>query len=87
MTELEKFSVKFVGDITRIHNSFDAKGKLVQKKITIRDNYEVRMPSGDSVVGTVEDFKKLGIEFPIATKGATVNAQNTSITTDTPKVV
>lgn len=87
MAELEKFSVKYVGDITRIHNSFDAKGKLMQKKITIRDNYEVRMPSGDSIVGTVEDFKKLGIEFPVATKGATENAQNTPTTTDTPKVV
>ena len=87
MAELEKFSVKFVGDITRTHNSFDAKGKLVQKRITIHDNYEVRMSSGDSIVGTVEDFKKLGIEFPIATKGATVNAQNTPTTTDSPKVV
>lgn len=87
MAELEKFSVKYVGDITRIHNSFDANGKLVQKKIVIRDNYEVRMLSGDSIVGTVEDFKKLGIEFPVVTKGATGNAQSTSNTTDTPKVV
>lgn len=87
MTELEKFSVKYVGDITRIHNSFDAKGKLVQKKIVIRDNYEVRMLSGDSIVGTVEDFKKLGIEFPVENKETTGNAQSTSNTTDTPKVV
>lgn len=87
MAEVEKFSVKYVGDITRTHNSFDAKGKLVQKKITIRDNYEVRMPSGDSIVGTVEDFKKLGIEFPVTTKVVPANAQNTPATTDTPKVV
>lgn len=87
MAEVKKFSVKFVGDITRIHNSFDAKGKLVQKKVTIHDNYEVCMPSGDSIVGTVEDFKKLGIVFPVVTKEAPAPVQNTPSITDTPKVV
>lgn len=88
MTGTENFTVKFVGDVTRIHNYFDTKGKLMQKPVTTRDNFEVRMPSGDSIVGTVDEFKKLGIEFPTTTKEDSGNNKNpVTPTTNTPQVI
>ena len=59
------YIVKPHADVVVTRNSFDAKGKLVTKKVTLSPCFEVVMSSGNSIVVTKEELARLGFKMPV----------------------
>lgn len=78
--------VKKFGDVKRTRYSYETEnGKVVrhEKEIVLKNCYILIKDNGDSFVGTVDDFKALGIAIPTEPKVETSTA-NPAV--ETPKV-
>lgn len=71
------YIVKPHADVVVNRNSFDNKGKLVTKKVTLSPCFEVVMSSGNSIVVTKEELLRLGFKMPVP--------RETPIVTTTPQ--
>lgn len=58
------YIVKPHADVVVNRNSFDNKGKLVTKKVTLSPCFEVVMSSGNSIVVTKDELVRLGFKLP-----------------------